>query len=159
VIDVVRERVLDPRLERADDRRLDLLEPVLEVQGGERRLQHRREHVPIARETLDLVGGGAARTLLEPLAEAELSRDDRAARPRHDVGADLRHPPFREVGEAIEEGARDGKLEHRIAEELEPLVGRDAVGGPRRMREDGSGPVLGQRRNQLAQRLRVTGAT
>ena len=59
VVDLVRERVLDPALERVDDRRRDRLEAVLEVERGERGLEHRREHVPVLGEPRRLVGSPA----------------------------------------------------------------------------------------------------
>jgi hypothetical protein len=52
------------------------------------------------------------------------------------VGADLREPALREVGEALVERARDRELEDAVAEELEPLVRGGAVVGPRRVGED-----------------------
>ena len=48
-------------VERLDDRRLDRLEAVLEVERRERGLEQRREHVAVEREPLDLALGEAAR--------------------------------------------------------------------------------------------------
>ena len=70
------------------------------------------------------------------LAEAELARDDRAALARDDVRADLRQLTLGEVRVALVELPRDRELEDAVAEELEPLVRRRAVGRPRRVRED-----------------------
>jgi len=136
VVDVRVQRVLDPRLERRNDGRLDRLEAVLEIDGGECRLEDRRKDVSVASEPVDLVLREPGPRPAQPVAQIELGCDDCAARPRHDVRTHLRHPPLGELREAVEEVARDGELQHRVAEELEALVGEGAVGGPRRMRED-----------------------
>ena len=155
VVDERRQRVFDARLERLDDRRLDRLEAVLEVERSERRLEQCREHVAVPRELVGVVRALAA----QALAELELPRDDRAAGPRDDVRAHLRHPALRERRETVVEGARDHELEHRVPEELEPLVRGGAVGGPRGMREDRRRPVCRELVDQLPQRfLRLTGA-
>jgi triphosphoribosyl-dephospho-CoA synthetase len=81
------------------------------------------------------------------------------------VRADLRQPPFGEVGEPLVQRPGDGELEDAVAEELEPLVGIAAVGRPRRVRErvvetlrrelldEGSEP------GAVARRFAATGAT
>ena len=108
-------------------------------------------------ELLALVPGGV---LDEALAEPELARDDGAARPRDDVRAELRHLPLLEVGEALVERVRDRELEHRVSEELEPLVRLAALGGPARMGEDRRRALGRQRVDQLAEGLllALTGA-
>ena len=63
VVDVRRQGVLDARVERGDDRRLDRLEAVLEVERRQRGLEQRREHVAVEREPLDLALGEVARLL------------------------------------------------------------------------------------------------
>ena len=68
VIDERRQRVLDARVERADNRRLDRLEAMLQIQGCERGLEQRREHVAVPRELVGIVRAFAA----QPLAELEL---------------------------------------------------------------------------------------
>jgi len=68
--------------------------------------------------------------------QAELPRDDGAARTRDDVRADLRELSFREIGIALEELAGDGELEDAVAEELEALVRRSPVGRPGGVGED-----------------------
>ena len=50
--------------------------------------------------------------------------------------ADLRQPPFRGIGEAVEHCPRDSELENAVAEELEPLVRLRTILGPGRMGED-----------------------
>jgi hypothetical protein len=52
------------------------------------------------------------------------------------VGADLREPALREVGEPLVERACNRELEDAVAEELQPLVRRGAVVRPRRVGED-----------------------
>ena len=136
VVDVARPRVLDPLAERLDDRALDALEPVLEVDRRDRGLEHCGEDVATARDPLELVGRRLAGELEQPLAERELLRDRRAALTRDDVRADLREPTLGGRREAIEHRARDRELEDAVAQELQPLVRLRAVLGPRRVRED-----------------------
>src|SRR5262249_32531400 len=136
VVDVRRERVLDPRLERGDDRLLDLLEAVLEEERCKRGLEQRSKDVPVLREALELVRRDVGATLEQTLAEVELPRDDRAALTRDDVGTNLREPPLGEVRVPVVEGPRDRELEHAVAEELEPLVGRGRGRRPTGMRVD-----------------------
>jgi hypothetical protein len=64
------------------------------------------------------------------------------------VRANLGEAALGEVGEALVEGTRDGELEDAVAEELEALVGRGPVGGPRGMREDGLEALRRQRVDQ-----------
>src|SRR5207302_10144005 len=151
VVDVAGRRVLDPILEGLHDRLLDVVEPVLEEKRRKRRLEERREDVAVLREPLELVGRNPARALDEPPPEPELGSDDGAARPRDDVGADLGKAALGEVREAVVEGLRDRELEHAVAEELEALVRRRAVGRPRGMREDGLEPPDRQRLEQALQ--------
>ena len=81
-VDVRRGRIVDPAAERLDDRLLDGLEAVLEEERGERRLEQRREDVPVAGKPAELLLRDDALPLLdEPGAEIELARDDGAARP------------------------------------------------------------------------------
>ena len=155
MVDVRRQRVLDPRRERVDDRVLDRREAVLEEERAERRLEQRREHVAVLREPLELVGLKAVAPARRAAAEVELARDDRAARARDDVRADLREPPLREVGVARVELVRDRELEHAVAEELEPLVRLRPVGRPRRVRERDRRP-LGRQRVDQRRELSVT---
>ena len=61
-------RVFDARLERLDDRGLDRLEAVLEIERSERCLEERSEHVAVPRELVGVVGALAA----QPFAELEL---------------------------------------------------------------------------------------
>ena len=136
VVDVARARVVDPLAERLHDRRLDGRETVLEVDGGDRGLEHRCEHVPAAREPLELRLGHVARPRHQPLAQTELLRHAGAAVPRDDMRPDLRQTPFRGLGEALVQLARDRELEHGVAEELEPLVRVATVRRPRRVGED-----------------------
>ena len=50
--------------------------------------------------------------------------------------ADLGELPLREVRVALEQLAGDGELEDAVAEELEALVRRRAIGRPGGMRQD-----------------------
>jgi len=59
VVDVRRQRVLDPLLEGIDDRPAQPLEPVREVESAERGLDERRQDVPVRREPLELAGRDA----------------------------------------------------------------------------------------------------
>ena len=152
VVDVAGARELDPRVERLDDGLLDLLEAVLEVDGRDRRLEQRGEHVAAARDPVELCSGHVLRLLEQEADEIELLRDPRAAVTRDDVGPDLREPPLGCVGEAVVQRPRDRELEHRVAEELEPLVGGRAVGRPRRVREDVVAPLGGKGFDQARER-------
>jgi hypothetical protein len=51
------------------------------------------------------------------------------------------------------EGMRDRELEDAVTEELESLIGRGALAGPRRVREDG----LRQLRRERVDQLREVG--
>jgi hypothetical protein len=148
VVDMARARVLDLLRERGDDRGLDALEPVLEVEGGDCRLEQCGQDVPAPRDALELVGGDGARVLGQAGAELELLGDNRAGLPGDDMRTDLREPPFRRILEAIEDSACDGKLEDTVPEELEALVGFRPRLGPRRVREDLLEAVLGQLADQ-----------
>jgi hypothetical protein len=158
-------RVVDATAERLDDRLLDPLERVLEEERRERRLEQRREDVPVPGETVELLRRDDPPPFLDqPLAEPELAGDDGTARTRDDVRADLREPPLRQVGIPVVQCARDGQLEDAVAQELEAFVRRGAVRRPRGMRERVVRPLGGQLVDQpreprrLALRL-ATGAT
>ncbi len=79
VVDMARTRVLDARAERVHDRRLDPLEPVLEVDGRDRSLEDGGKDVSAPRDALQLVLPGIARVLEKSLSEPELLRDCGAA--------------------------------------------------------------------------------
>jgi hypothetical protein len=149
VVDVRVEGVLDSPVERADDRLLDLLEAVLQEEGGEGGLQQGGEDVAVAREPVELIGRDLRALLEQTVAEVELARDDRAARARNDVRADLRQPALREVRVALEERTRDRELEHAVAEELEALVRGRALARPGGMRVDLLGSVTRKLLDQL----------
>jgi hypothetical protein len=131
---------------------------VLEVHAGQRGLEQRGEDVPVTCEPLELVLRnelGAA--LRQQLPEAELPRNDRAARAGDDVRADLRQPPLRKVRVAVVQRAGDRQLQDAVAEELEPLVRRGAIGRPGAVREDVLEPPMRQLRDELGQLLRPAG--
>src|SRR5581483_6804752 len=86
-------------------------------------------------EPRELLGLCGRAVLEELLAQPERVGDRRAGPPGHDVRADLRQPPLRELGEAVVQVARDGELEDAVAEELEPLVRGRPVRRPGRVRE------------------------
>jgi hypothetical protein len=166
VVDVRRRRVFDSPAERLDDRVIDPREPMLQEQCCEGRLEKCGENVPVASETSQLLLGDDVPAFLDqPVAEAQLPRDDGAARPRDDVRADLGQPPLREVRVALVQRAGDGQLENAVAEELEPLVRGCSVSRPRRMREGVVRPRRGQLVDQPRKRARAgvgrlaTGAT
>jgi hypothetical protein len=139
---------------------------VLDEERRQRRLEQRREDVPVSGEAVELLGRDDPLPFLdEPLAEAELARDDGAARARDDVRADLGQPALCEIRRAVVERPGDRELEDAVAEELEALVRGRPVGRPRRMREGVVRPLLGQLVDQpreaarLAVRRVATGAT
>jgi hypothetical protein len=119
---VAREGVVDAAGEGLDDRLLDPLEPVLEEECCERGLEQGGEDVAVVRQALELLGGDVCAPREELLAQLELARDDCAARPRDDVGADLRQSAFGEVRVPLVQLACDRELEDAVAQELQPLV-------------------------------------
>jgi len=155
VVDVAGAGVLDPVRESADDRGLNSLEPVLEIDGGDRSLEHRCEHIATPRDPLELVGRHVPREVEETIAEAELLGDGRTALARDHVRADLGQPPFRGIAEAVEDRPCDRELEDAVAEKLEPLVRLRAVFCPRRVGEDVVAPSLGELVDQAAELVRA----
>ena len=82
VVDVRRQRVLDPSRESRDDRVLDLLEPVLEEERAERGLEQRGQHVPVPESRVSSsCGTDAARSAMRSpspssrATTAQLARD------------------------------------------------------------------------------------
>ena len=136
VVDVAGARVLDLLGEGANDRGLDAREPVLEVDGRDRRLEHGGQHVATSRDPLELVGRNLSRVGKKALPESQLLGHAGATLPRDDVGTDLGEAPFRSICEAVEHRSSDRKLEHAVAEELEPLVRLRALFGPGCVGED-----------------------
>jgi hypothetical protein len=67
------------------------------------------------------------------------------------MGTHLRQLALGEVGMACIERVRDGELEDAVAEELEPLVRRATLAGPRRVREDGLRQLRRERVDQLGE--------
>ena len=75
------------------------------------------------------LGAAAARFTFgqaQHLGQAERERGTVQAVFAHEVGAHAREVTFVAVAEAVIEQARDGEVQHRIAEKLEPLVVRGA---------------------------------
>ena len=145
VVDVSRCGVLDPPAEGLYDRILDRLEAVLEKERGQGGFEQRGEDVAVPGEAAELLVGDDAFALLDQLlAEPELPRDDRAARARNDVRANLGQLPLRQVGVPLVERPCDGQLEDAVAQELEAFVRGRAVRRPRRVREGVVRPVSGQ---------------
>ena len=155
---------LDARVEGLDDGRLDLLEAVLQVDGGDRCLEQCREHVAAARDPVELRVGDVLRLLEQEAGEVELLRDPGATVARDDVGPDLREPALGRIGKAVVQRPRDRELEHGVAEELEPLVRGRPIGRPRGMGEDVVAPLGGKGVDQARERaplpraVAVTGA-
>jgi hypothetical protein len=141
-VDVARQRVLDAVLEGVDDRRTDRLEPVLEIESAEGRLEQGRDDVPVVREARELLGVDLSCGGGEPASEAEAAADDGAALPRDDVGPDLRQTSLGEVRKPLEELLCNRKPEHAVPEELQALVRVAPVLGPGGVREDVAEPLL-----------------
>jgi hypothetical protein len=127
---------------------------VLEIERGDRGLEHRSDDVAAPRDALELVLRDLARVVEQALSEPELLRDDGAAVARDDVRPDLREPSLRRVLEAVVDGARDRELEDAVAQELEPLVRLGADVRPGGVREDLLEPVLRQLGDQAAELAR-----
>lgn len=153
VVDMRRQRVLDPLLEGVDDRFTQTLEAERDVEGAERRLDERREDVPVRGQALELTGRDAGlRRGLQPRAELQAASDDRAAGAADDVRPDPRQLALARLREALVERLRDRELEDAVAEELEPLIGCGPVVDERRMREDPGREVLRQLVDEREQR-------
>jgi hypothetical protein len=135
---------------------------MLQEEGGQGRFEQCGEHVAIPRQPLELFRRDDARALLDqPLTELEIARDDGAAGPGDDVGADLRQPALGEIGIPLVERPCDGELEDAVPEELEPLVGLRSIRRPRRVGEGVVEPLGGQPPDQARKscgfpRLRAT---
>ena len=85
-------------------------------------------------------GAAAARLALaeaQRLGQAELERGPVQAVLAHQMGADAGEVALVGAAEAVEEEARDDQAQHRVAEELEPLVvvGAEAAVGQRALQE------------------------
>ena len=136
VVDVGRERVLDPLAERRDDRTLHAVEAVRQVAGAERRLEQRRDDVPVRGQPLEVVAGDdASAPLAQAFAEIELLPTT-AQLERLTAFARSWSAAPRAVRERLVEHLRNRELEHAVAEELEPLVRARAIGYERGMRRD-----------------------
>ena len=126
-------RELDPRVERLDDRRLGRLEAVLEVDGRDRGLEQRGEHV---------VGCARCARAPAPGTSCACSSRKRTRSSSFATAAQLWREttcalifasrPSDASGKPVVQRLGDRELEHRVAEELEPLVRRRPVRRPRR---------------------------
>ena len=152
-VDVTGARILDPLVEGLHDRRRDDVEAVLEVDGRDRGLQQRGEHVPAQRDAVELGPRDVLRACDEHRAEVERAGHRGAALPRDDVRPDLRETPLGRIGEAVVERPCYRELEDRVAEELETLVRGRAVRRPGRVREDLVAGVGGKGVDQARERL------
>jgi hypothetical protein len=124
---------------------------VLDVHGRDRSLEDGGEDVAAPRDALELVCGCVPGELEQALSERELPCDRSATLTRDDVRPNLREPAFGRSWEAIEDGARDRKLEDAVAQELEPLVRVGAILDPRGVGEYLLEPVGGKLRDQAAE--------
>jgi hypothetical protein len=100
---------------------------------------------------LQLVLRRFAREVEQALPEPELLRDCGATLARDDVRTNLGETALRGIGEAVEDRPRDRELEDAVAQELEPLVRRRPVVGPRGVRENLLEPVCRQLCDQAAE--------
>ena len=111
----------------------------LEAAVEERRADQRLERVGEDRRAL---GAAAARLALrqaQHVGQAERQRHAVQAVLAHQVGPHAGQVAFVRTGEALEQQARDGQAEHRVAEELEALVviGAEAAMGQRAGQQPG----------------------
>ena len=110
-------RVLDQDPEMPLDERRRLLQPGVEEDRGDQRLdgvrEQRRRDVRAGREHLPDD---------EELLEPELLSDLGEALAAHDVSSRLRQPAFLEIGVLVEEHVARDRPEDGVAEELEALV-------------------------------------
>ena len=142
VIDEALLAVIDAFLEGLDDRICGL--PVAELLegGADHGLAERRQHVAAR---LDARLGAAALALpLELALEVERARHERARAARDDVGALLREPALVGPGRTAIELLGDREPEHAVAEELQSLIGLDALVDPGRVGERASPQLVGE---------------
>ncbi len=107
VVDPVGEREVDLTREGLDDRTLDRLEAVLQVDGGERGLEQRREHVAIALEPRLPPRGRATDAGRSTARRAAAGRRRRrSSRARRPASGASRAPPRRTRGSGRRASAR-----------------------------------------------------
>ena len=92
------------------------------------------------------------RSPLERVGEIERARDDRARRTRDDVGALLREPALVDVRGTAIELLGDREPEHAVAEELQSLVGLDALVDPRGVGERAPPQLIGEPLDERCER-------
>ena len=94
------------------------VEAAVEEGGADQRL----ERVGQDRRALRAAAAGFALGQAQHLRQAERQRGAVQAVLAHQVGAHARQVAFVRAGEALVQQRRDGQVQHRVAEELEPLV-------------------------------------
>ena len=155
-----RERLLDLRRERLDDRVRGLQVAELEVDRADHGLDHRREHPLGLRQLLrrrpgDRVRRGVAQPLGDPEALGDLPA--RAARDR--LRADLRQPAGAvRVGlQARVQMRRDRERQHGVPQERQALVGIRPPLRPGRVRDRLPGEIVRQPLEQVVELAQRSG--
>ena len=138
VVDVAALGEADVLVEDLDDRRTHRLVAEGHVDRADERLGEVGEHVLVGlqlrqRRRPRRRGPACSRSILP---RPSLRRHPGAGGAADDVGAQPRQVALGEVGEAPVQLGRDAQAEHAVAEELQALVRVDALGDPRRVRED-----------------------
>src|SRR3569623_350768 len=114
---------LDQRVEQQVDDHGAGLEPTGEMHGAD----HRLDGVGQDRRLLAATGRGLATTVLGGAAQPDLASHAGQRAGVDDGGAQLGEVTFGEVGVDAVERLGDHAAEHRVAEELQALVGRQAT--------------------------------
>jgi hypothetical protein len=144
---------IDALLERLDDRSGGLAVAELLEGGADHGLAERRQHVAAR---LDARLGAAPLALpLERLPEPQGAGHELAGATGDDIGALLRERALVRAGGAASELLGDCETEHAVAEELQSLVGLDALLDPRRMGERAPAQLIGEPLDERCERGHV----
>jgi len=108
----------DDLAEHALHQRAGSVEAAVEEGGADDGLERVGEDGHALRAAAAGLALGQAQHLGQPQRQGDLVQAVLA----HEVRADAREVAFVGAGEAVEQQARDGEAQHRIAEELEPFV-------------------------------------
>ena len=167
VVDVARQRVLDPARERL--RRSAARSSRSRARGRARRARPRaarRARCGCATSRSSSSAGMSAPRSAQLARRARArARRPRSSRARRRASGSSRAGPRVKSGIALVERARDRELEHAVAEELEPLVRRRAVGAQDACVKTCSARAVGQAARSASRARRrprvggVTGAT
>ncbi len=119
-------RVGQHRVEQLVHDLAGLVEAVLHVDGAEQRLQRVGEDAGLVPAAGDLLAAAEPDVRAQPVRAQPAGHVGERAHVHH-RGAQLGQLPLGQVRVPVEERVGDHQAEHRVAEELQPLVGRQAA--------------------------------